>query len=140
MKKITKYQSDDGTVWDTVEEAAKRDSLLAGLKKALSPIGERHPDVDSGIGWWQHRPEDVLRAKQQFLELCQAQGLTYPAFFAPADQALRNDKVGRILSDTGGPLNKAWCRFICIDNSGREHQQQWFVWHGPIASQVCLNP
>lgn len=48
--------------------------------------------------------------------------------------------LGRILDDGGSSLYHCWCRLVCIDDAGREWDQQYYKNNPNEAKQVCFNP
>lgn len=141
MKTITKYQSVDGSEWDNMDSAVKRDELCARVKAAMQPLGKVPEDVEAGKGWLQHNVEVVNQAKDAILDICREEGFadSYPVFKNPGRECHPFCIVGRILDDNGGPLSEAWSRFGRIDPQGREHQQGYYAYsNGPLPEHVCV--
>ena len=140
MKIITKYQAVDGSEWPSETKATQRDSLCSKVTAVMEPLGETHPGVKAGKGWFQHDPEVVLTARDGVLDICREEKLheDYPVFMYPGRLCHPFSAVGRILSDIGGPLDQAWYRFMCIDEQGREHPQPYFVLTGAASLHVCV--
>lgn len=141
MKTITKYQSLDGSEWTFPNKAAARDALCLKVDAAMLPLGDVPQGVKDGKGWLQHDLETVNQAKDAIMEICRAEGFAehFPAFKHPGRECHPLSVIGRILDDNGGPLNKAWGRFGCIDAQGREHQQPFYAYtNGPLPEHVCV--
>ncbi len=129
MKTIAKYQADDGSEWNSQQQAEVRDVLYAKVKAAMAPLGEVPEAVWDAKGWLQHDLETVNKAKDDILDICRAEG------FAERFNCFKDGRklhslsvIGRILSDNDGPLCDAWMRFCRIDLQGREHQQTYHAY------------
>lgn len=141
MKTLTKYQANDGSEWDTAEEAQKRDELHAKVEAAMAPLGDVPEAVEKGKGWLQHDMETVNVAKDRILDICREEGFNkhFPAFNNPGRDCHPLSIIGRVLNDNGGPLDRAWSRFARIDEQGREHQQCYFAYTGgPESHHICI--
>jgi hypothetical protein len=141
MKAITKYQSIDGSEFDTEQKAEARDALCVRVNVAMLALGDTPQDVQNGKGWLQHDLETVNLAKDAILDICRAEGFAknFTAFKSAGRECHSLSIIGRILDDCGGPLNEAWNRFARIDTQGREHQQCYYAYtNGPSPEQVCV--
>lgn len=141
MKAVIKYQANDGSEWNTAEQAETRDKLHIQVEAIMAPLGQVPEAVRDGRGWLQHELETVLTAKDGILELCRSFGydINYPVFKNPGRECHALGIIGRILSDDGGPLGRAWSRFGRIDEQGREHQQPYYAYTaGPLPEHVCI--
>jgi hypothetical protein len=130
MRTVTRYVANDGSEWPTAKEADWRDAEARVADEALEILGPR-PDLlgfTNGNGYMQHDPSDVLKVRSYLVE---AAKLFVPGFsdiFArPIEDLHPHGIVGRILSDRGGPLDRAWSRLMCIDGEGREWGQPYFA-------------
>ena len=129
MNKVTRYQTRDGLEFPTGEAAAEHEQLLDDVEEAMSPLGDTPQAVKDGEGWVQHDPETVLAARDTVLDLARKHGvITY--IHKSGRECHPLSIVGRILSDHGGPLARAWGRVARIDPDGREHQQSYFAYEG----------
>ena len=135
MKTIVKFRADDGSEWAKPEDAEARDHLCAQVAVVMAPLGSTPKEVKDGKGWLQHNPETVLRVKDAFGVLCFEHGFNFKG--AGRDWHPFSI-VGRVLSDTGGPLDDAWHRFQRIDADGREHEQPYYANSGPSPLHVCI--
>ncbi len=127
---FTKYRASDGSEWNTLVEADKRESLCCAVADIMAPLG---PAIDlSDDHYLQHNVATVLAARVGILKLC---GRLYPNLQAFHHESLLDihpmSYVGRLLSEIGGPLyDAAWSRFMRIDSMGREFQQPYYALNG----------
>jgi hypothetical protein len=134
MRPITKYRADDGSEWDTADCARRRDSLHAAVTAALAGLGT-WPALGSKA-YVQHRAATVRAARAMFAAVARAFEPTMLAEI-PDDWHPDFGPWGRILSDGDGPLARAYMRFACIDDAGREWQQPYFTSHTP-SDAACV--
>jgi hypothetical protein len=145
MKTILKYRADDGSEHNTESAAQERDALCAAVDTAMSPLAIPHDlqeHIERGKGWFQHDLATVHACREAILQICRDRGFAehYPAFNQHGRDVHPLSIIGRILSDSDGPLDVAWRRFCRIDQQGREHQQCYFAYTaGPSDEHVCLN-
>ncbi len=130
MKKITKYQANDGSEWHSGAEAMERDKLIARVLVAMAPLGDTPQCVMEQKGYIQHDVAVVNNAKEAILQICRDQGMAenFEVFNHHGSEVHPRSIVGRILNDLGGPLDEAWSRFARIDAQGREHDQPYFAY------------
>lgn len=141
MKIVRKFETSDGQQFDTLSAAEDYEALQALCAEAMQPLGDVPDDVKNGKGWVQHDLETVNCCKDAILELCRRQryDIHYPAFRSAGRACHPLSIIGRVLNDSGGPLDKAWSRFSRIDAKGREHQQCYFAYTGgPDSRHVCI--
>lgn len=70
MKTITKFKANDGSEWNTEEDALRRDEMIAKVDAVMAPLGTTPKAVSDGEGWLQHNPDTVLKCKQGILDIC----------------------------------------------------------------------
>ena len=141
METIIKYKTKDNREFSDKTEADNHEILIGKVEQVMKPLGTVPKDVRDGKGWLQHRIEIVNTAKDQILDLCREQGLDkqYSVFSNQGRECHPLSIIGRILSDIGGPISRAWARFGRIDELGREHQQQYYAYtNGPADYHVCI--
>lgn len=144
MKTTTKYIANDNSEWDTPEKAEARDLLIERVTAIMSPLdvpSAAQELLSANKGYWQHSVEAVDAAKEGILVICREQGMAkhYPCFNTPGATAHPLSIIGRILSDSSGPIPDAWARFGRIDPQGREWQQCFFAYTQTPIDGVCLN-
>lgn len=142
MKRVDRYQANDGVLFLTVEEAVERDEIIANVERAMAPLGKRNEDALQR-GWVHHRPSAVTEAKIALLKLARPIFKDHTAILKAIDEAPEtvhpHSFVGRALDDFNiHPLKNAWYRFRCIDKEGREHNQPYFSMHDPNTQHVCV--
>jgi hypothetical protein len=132
MKPITRYQADDGSIWETPEEATARDRLLAAIPEATAPLGPAPDDerMGDGAGYRRHAPSDVLEVRRRLIALAREEfpdfAASNPEWFDP-DEHPAWSFLGRVLGDGVSPLFAAWRRLMCTDDAGREWIQPYYV-------------
>ncbi len=141
MIAITKFKADDGSEFDTIEAASKRDLLHYQCKEAMKPLREINV---SSRHFYQHDPEVVNQCKDRILDICRAEG--FAKNFQVFNNAGRNchplSIIGRILNDNGGPLDVAWSRFGRIAPDGKEYDQPYFAYNCKESERegfICIN-
>ena len=121
MKAITQYQADDGSIWSSEDKATDRDSLIARVQKAMTPIGPPLVDVKcrfaNGHGYIQHSPRAVAQTRANLMPITKERLKWWGAH---------------------DPLAAAWTRMSCIDKQFREWGQPFFANHPDEAEQVCI--
>ena len=121
MIEVTKYRATDGSEWATVVECIKRDELDAKVSRLESRLG---PRVDRGRRAID--PMFVAGIKREVVSLCRHYHPTQEIFHNLADDIHPFSYAGRFLSEVGGPLNRIWRRFMCMD-SAWEYEQPFFA-------------
>lgn len=126
MKEVTKYAADDGTVFDTAEEAIAYENLLlklAAVDLLLRPVPTT-VEFANGDGYVQQG----IHAIGKYTE----------ALGKETEKRYRVNTAGphgicRMLSDTDEPhakeLRRRWGRLLCIDRMYREWGQPYYAMH-----------
>lgn len=136
METITKYRANDGCEFSTEAEALKRDHLIAAIDSAMAPMAgvpELRPDQ-----YYQHLPSVVLACRCSIVLLCRIEYPNTQVFKAEPASVHPQSFAGRFLGDNPGPLYDAWCRFMRIDNAGREYEQPYYAMNGNPTAK-CIN-
>lgn len=140
MKAVTKYQSDDGKIFDTEKEAIARDSKALSIKdayKLLKPIPKNDGcDFANGKGFIQQDPLKVQEFKRQILLLGAIHHEKMAEWAKDPISVHPQSIVGRILSDCDDLLYRAWSRVMCIDDKWREWGQPYFAINPDKGEQV----
>lgn len=133
MRSQTIFVANDGSRWDTAEQALARDALIVEVDRIMAPMGKRPEGSDfaNGAGCIQHVPATLALVRSRLYEASRpALGWWYD------DQKKRHGRepvdahaswFTRMLDGKNGPLSTAWYRFQCIDQSGREWGQPYFA-------------
>jgi hypothetical protein len=130
MEAITKYKARDGSEWASEAEARATENLLDVVDEIMAPLGP--PVSVRPEEYVQHNAGTVLAARAAIVKLCAKRLPGFPIFHhEPAEEVSPFSVAGRILDDIGGPLSVAWCRFMKIDDQGREWEQPYFVLNTP---------
>jgi len=124
MEKVTKYKTTDGRIWNTEEEASVHETLMGRVKEIIRALGERSDEIMNGAGYVQHDPAVVKKIKASFYQLA----LTQQGFNkAESDENVPGEYwIGRYLDDSNSALYSVWSRLQCIDELGREFDQQFY--------------
>lgn len=141
MKRIVKYQADDGTEWPEAEAAQKRDQLIADVRDATAGVLKPRPEISHFRGYVRQDPARVLQYKAALLRLAHRE---LPNLVTEADAANpagmhNNSIIIRYLDDCGReakPIAQAWWRLQCIDEEGREWEQPYYALNPGKGEQV----
>lgn len=131
MKAVTRYQADDGSVWDSPDKAMERDAeqasvtaIMTGLKPR--PSGCKFSNSPDHIS---HGANAVAIVKGQLIELSRPRmGGWVEKQEAKGTRAIDIDASWfcRFI-DHDGPLARAWSRMSQIDmETGREYGQPYY--------------
>lgn len=124
MRTVTKYQANDGSEWDTVEQCEDHERLLERIE-AINAILSDHPvDGNDDVGV-QHDPMKVALFVTQLKELAAEECPQYAKEIILATSG--NSIGGRILNDGNSPAWRLWYRWMCIDRNGREFGQPYYA-------------
>lgn len=121
MKAVIRYIAADGSEWLTEDKALERDALSArcqALHDRLGPVVKR--------GRRQVDPANVAAVKRDTVQLCRVVHPNEAVFQHPAADIHPMSYAGRFLNEVGGPLDKLWYRFCCI-NGEWEYEQPFFA-------------
>lgn len=126
MKTVTKYESIDGALFDTADDAARRDALEIRLASLEAPLG---PRCESGQRK-RHAP-DVYRAfRVGLVEIAREWHPREPVFQHDPMQIHPFSFAGRYLDDAGPPqLRRRWGRLMCMTDDGVEYEQPFYALH-----------
>lgn len=125
MKTITKFEADDGTLWDEADKAEARDQLVRRLREIEAPLG---PRVARQHERARHPLEVVHTFKRRLVELCAEQFPTQAIFQGDPLTIHPFSIAGRIVDDSGpAVLNHVWQRLMCIAPDGYEYEQPYFA-------------
>lgn len=138
MKPVTRYQSEDGSVWDSEPDALRRDDLCRAVADAMAPLGEAVPIPSDR--YREHTPETVRLARVGLVGITRRLLPTWCGEQARL-RGSRTDDIPpswlcRACEDSGNsPLARAWVRLMCIDGSCREWQQPYYAEHPPADAE-----
>lgn len=134
MKEVIHYQAEDGTVFVTAKDAAKRDAEVAAVRKALEPLGPLYRggelaslvDFLNGKGFVQHQVADVETVRLALVEL------SLPKLSSTLQSVAKTQHTSWYAyvfdnMEFGSPLQRAWMRLNMIDSLGREWGQPYFA-------------
>jgi len=145
MKTIAKYVADDGKEFTSEIKCIAHETAC---KVATEIMGELHARPDdcafsNGSGFIKHDTGAVRDVKVAFLKFVK---LAYEIDHKWIQQTIDDPDgvdsswVDRIVGEYAATtIYKHWSRFCCIDDSGREWGQPFYVKNPHEAKQVCLN-
>jgi len=138
METVKKYKTADGLIWDTEEAASVHETLMGRVKEIVSALGERSDKIANGKGYIQHDPKVVKKIKASFYQLA----LTQQGFAkSEGDENIPGEYwIGRYLNDSNSALYSVWNRLQCIDDLGREFDQQFFKNNPNKAKLIAIKP
>lgn len=115
MKVVTRYQADDGSLWLTETEAARRDELVEECRAAAAILRDTpdSPEFHNGSGYVQ-QPTGSREAIYEFL------------------------KSKGTHRDSDGPLGRLLARMHRMDEADREWGQAFFAINPHKGRQVAL--
>ena len=128
MKAVTVYEAADGSRWNTPEACMRRDQDILEVAKAMLPLGN-HPSLGSHE-YIQRSGAVCLQVKRDLIEIAKRSypPKDYPVFQNDPDAIHPMSGAGRIITDSDGPLCRAWGRLGCINwENFREYQQPFFA-------------
>jgi len=141
MKIVTRFISDDGTEHHNETSCLKHDLLIVWVEKEMTQLGEKLNDANfqAGDGYIQHSVRTVLNVRASICKKAQEYS-DHHWLQSTIDKGFGVDVgwAGRIISEIGGPLYKAWGRISCIDCYGREWGQMFFCINTDKAKIHCI--
>ena len=127
MKKITIYECNDGTRFDSERQALEYDVLLSICNSINDVIGRK---VELEYNQYVQRNAETV--KKQWRVFCNIVA-EYISDYAQRAKECGNgtrhrSHIGRVISDYNiNCLYSLYFRFECIDEKGREYQQPYFA-------------
>lgn len=121
METITKYRATDGSEWASAADCAGRDLLDLKVKTLEQELG---PGVSRGRR--KVDPALVAKVKADVVAICREKWPNEAIFKYEAAKIHPMSYAGRFLSEVGGPLNRLWYRFSCI-NGEWEYEQPFYA-------------
>lgn len=141
MKEVKRFQSEDGKLFDSAEKCLSYEIDLTAVQTVMSLLNptpkDDHCEFANGRGF--------VRQDIQLVEKCMRIVINIAAIDLKDKKEeimehpflYRNSVIGRYLSDSDkGFLYSAWCRFMCMDDIGREFGQPYFSAHPEKAEQI----
>ena len=127
MKKITIYECNDGTRFDSEKQALEYDVLLSKCNSINDVIGRK---VELEYNQYVQRNAETV--KKQWRVFCNIVAEYIPDYAQRAKECGNGTRhrshIGRVISDYNIKcLYSLYFRFECIDEQGREYQQPYFA-------------
>lgn len=125
MKALTKYQANDGTLFDTRAAAEARDALVA----ECAALGRMLPSPPQSSERLRHDPDTLRAFRAELVALCHRLYPTEPIFSHPPETIHPMSWAGRFLSEAAPTcVNDLWFRLACCAH-GFEYDQPYFALH-----------
>jgi len=134
MKTVTKFQSEDGKLHDTEQQALSADYFVEMAEK-IEQLLPQHKDDNlsfaNGHGYLECDPSQIELAKKSLILIASQE---FKVDFKSADGI-----IGRYLCDRNSPLYSAYMKLKCIDNLNRMWGQPYFANNPNQGEQIKLN-
>jgi hypothetical protein len=142
MKTKIKYIAKDETEFNTESEVIEHEYLLDQIILIENTYlnGSQNQKVKDNQGYYQHSKTNLSKGWEEVIKSSRPlfKGLDN-LYNTPTENIHPLGFGGRVISDCGGPLNKIWWRFSCIDDKGREWQQPYFALNPGTGTEVKIN-
>jgi hypothetical protein len=128
MKAVTMYEASDGARFNTAEACVLHEARVVAVAQAMRPLGEERNLASHEF--IQRSGAVCLQVKRALIEIAKNDypPKDYPIFQHDADAIHPCSGAGRIITDSDGPLARAWCRLMRINwENFREYQQPFFA-------------
>ena len=126
MKKITIYECNDGTRFDSEKQALEYDVLLSKCNSINDIIG-----CEVELQYDQYVQRNAETVKKQWRMFCNIVAECIPDYAQRAKECGNGTRhrshIGRISDYNIKCLYSLYYRFECIDEQGREYQQPYFA-------------
>jgi hypothetical protein len=135
VKVVTKYESNDGKLFDSEADAVGHEEYLKQAKTVAGILPPRPDDgckFDNGAGYIQHTPELVREYKRAVLLLAASKrpDVKFAEWAEKPDQVHGMSVVGRYIDDGCDKyIGRLWYRVCCLDDQCREWGQPYFALH-----------
>ena len=132
MKKVERYESRDGVLWESEDKAEKHEAFLDEIdviKQLLPPLPKDEGcHFANGHGYIQHTRESFNAYKVAILqlggEICYA---PMKEWANEPDSVANMGIAGRYFDDGNHHLYRLWHRVMCTDGNYREWGQPYFA-------------
>lgn len=134
-----RFQCSDGSEWETEEQAARQDELLAECDRVAAMLPNVKVDYHQRYG---HHLPTLAAYKYEVVALCARRFPNEKMFKYPAADIHPFSYAGRFLDDAAPTIRmRLWYRLQCIDESGYEYEQPFFAlnpgkWSGETLREV----
>jgi len=135
MKKVTRFQANDGKVFDNKARCIEYDDLLnavSGIMLELNPIPKMNGcDFENGHGFVQQEKDAILSVRKQLLTLA-SKHIDHPWIAQSLnDITVHPSYAGRLIAESSflEPVYRGWNRISNIDHKDREWGQGYFAAH-----------
>lgn len=133
------YRSDDDVLWPTDDQAIERNTLIGQCAMAIARLKPR--PSDSFNGYIQQDPAVVAAVKKTILDIANVNCLLEHWYDGTVEGAAKVHPHGiawRVLSETDGPISRAWFRMICLDAQCREWEQMYYAMNPSEGANICI--
>lgn len=144
MQVTIKYKAIDGIEFNKEVECLDYEALIYRVQDIMSQLPvmpeQDNCNFSNGHGFIQHDKKLLRLVQLNLLEEIKRK-INHPWIQQTIDdEKIHHSYVGRLLGDYNiNPLSKAWYRFSCIDDLGREWGQPYFANNPDKGEHLCLN-
>jgi hypothetical protein len=142
MKEVTKFEANDGKIFESKDKCAEYESMLLQTEIVMSFLKPRPDDkgcsFSNGGGYIQQESDVVCEAMRKIVQISgyKFEDQKEKDHFLKNPFMYRNGIIGRVLSDGDNcALYGAWIRFMCIDGLFREWGQPYYASHPESGKQ-----
>jgi hypothetical protein len=147
MKKVTKYQANDESVWNSREACCRRDRLIDAVDLAMSKL-KPIPSECNWEGYVQQDSDALLSCKKSLFDIANTDRIlskwinTQMDIHRKSKQELVENThpswFQRMLDGGHDPLSRAYSRLCCIDDNCKEWNQPYFANNEGTGVDVCV--
>jgi hypothetical protein len=134
MKQVTKFQAEDGRLFDDEAECLSHEEQVIAVKALIEMVHPKGIDIDNGKGYIQLTPETQQRLLNGYVALVDRH---QPELSVKVRENPRGF-IGRILGDSSSPLMHLYYTYCLIDKEGRLWDQPYFANNPERGTQVCV--
>jgi len=132
VRLISKAMADDGTTWDSVALAKRRNALLKSAAEVNAFLLPRTPELEQGNGYIQQDPLSVDEFRIRLTRLVSATVGKEEVVIPTLDSFLESNV------EEQHPFHALNDRLKCIDSQNREWQSPFLAQHPEEGKQVLL--
>lgn len=141
MERMTIYVAKDGSRWDDERQAVRREALIDACVDIGSMLPPRPELFGNFDGFIQHDPATVAEVKRRLLAIAKREIVgdkTGTWFDEPTHLIHPRGVVGRVISESDGPIYRLWYRLMCMDDESREWDLPYHAIHPGTGVNACI--
>ncbi len=122
MKEITKYQSNDGIEFSTVEECREHENLCDEIEAVMSVLPTGDTEVVNGCDYIQHNISDFMSVREQILKIAHRYTDNFWIHKSIEKDNVHPGHAKKIIDECCPvPIRNAWYRIYCTDKNLKEY-------------------